>query len=487
MKKLLELEEIKELFTEVQKSSIFSDQKQMADAIPKLAVEEILEKYNQEKNKVDFDLKNFVTTHFSFPESLKYDSSEHSKDIQEHIKKLWKHLSVSNPENQGTLIGLPKPYVVPGGRFNEFFYWDSYFAMLGLQVHNEVELMENIVENCAFLINNYGKIPNGNRTYFLSRSQPPYFFIMLELLAETLQNDNLIVQYLPILEKEYQYWMDPDEQKIIEFPDNVFINRYFDKKNEPREESYSIDIEDQGKSKNPKFYQDIRSACESGWDFSSRWFEDPKDFSTIETSHIIPVELNSLLLKLEQFLGKSFKTYFNNLEKSEFYLNAAKKRSTAIDKYLWNDDEKRYADYNFIEGKNTKSINAALLYPLFLNIANEEQAKYMAILLEQELLKDGGVLTTNIESGEQWDAPNAWAPLQWICYKAMKNYKYEELASKIKKNWCENVENIYKKTGKMMEKYNALQISTIAGGGEYPNQDGFGWTNGVYIKLTNDL
>lgn len=145
MEKLLELEEIKELFIQVQKSSIFSDQKQMADAIPMITLEEILEKYNQEKNKEDFDLKNFVTTHFSFAESLNYDSSKQSIDIQEHIKKLWKHLSVSNPENQGTLIGLPKPYIVPGGRFNEFFYWDSYFAMLGLQVHNEVELMKNIV------------------------------------------------------------------------------------------------------------------------------------------------------------------------------------------------------------------------------------------------------------------------------------------------------------------------------------------------------
>ncbi len=480
---LLELEDIQELFVQVQESGIFSDQKKMADAIPNIPAQEIMLKYDQEKNQETFNLKDFVYAHFSFAEFPEFNSPDRRLDIQEHIKKLWKHLTVSNTEDSGTLIGLPKPYIVPGGRFSEFFYWDSYFVMLGLEAHHETELMKNIVENAAFLIENYGKIPNGNRTYFLSRSQPPYFFLMLELLAETTGEFDVLLRYLPVVEKEYQYWMNPEEGKLLQLQDGTFLNRYYDPKNAPREESYSIDLEDKSKSKNSNFYIDIRSACESGWDFSSRWFEDPVDIGTISTTRIIPVDLNSMLFRLEEFLGNTFELYAKNYEKAEFYRNAADKRAAAISKYLWNSTENRYADYNFSKEKNTASINAGLLYPLFFKIAGKEQAEYMAELLQNELLKDGGVLTTNVHSGQQWDSPNCWAPLQWICYQSMKNYGYGELALKIKNSWCRNVENMYEKTGKMMEKYNAINPDKIAEGGEYKNQDGFGWTNGVYIKF----
>jgi alpha,alpha-trehalase len=128
-------------------------------------------------------------------------------------------------------------------------------------------------------------------------------------------------------------------------------------------------------------------------------------------------------------------------------------------------------------------ISAAIAYPLFLNIATEEQARNTAEKIEKFLLKDGGIITTDVISGQQWDAPNAWAPLQWICFKGLKNYGFDNLAEKIKNNWCKNVERVYENTGKLMEKYNAMDTSQKAGGGEYPNQDGFGWTNGVYLKF----
>lgn len=490
MSNQLYINEIQTLFDDVQKSEIFEDQKMMTDAVPLFPITEINKKYEEAKKTEGFMLKDFVMTHFDFLGAKILVQREHHLPIEEHIEKLWDELTRTAYEEKGTLLKLPKPYIVPGGRFNEFFYWDSYFIMLGLQVSGRLEMMENIVENCAYLIQHVGFVPNASRTHFLSRSQPPYFSLMLDLLFETTGNNDIYIQYHTTLEKEYAFWMNGEEElesgscikRVVKTKDGDILNRYYDAENTPRPESYLIDIEDHENAPEDEFYRNIRSACESGWDFSSRWFADGEHIQTIETLNLAQVDLNCLLWHLETTLATS--SALQNLkEKENYFTERAAKRRQMIDKYFWDEKAKTYKDYHTKKNTKTPSEHIAALYPLFLGLADREQAEGVAGIIAEKFLYQGGLVTTTKKSGQQWDLPNAWAPYQWLGFKSMKNYGFNELAEKIKNNWCLNVERVYNNTGKLMEKYNALDTETIAGGGEYPNQDGFGWTNGVYLKL----
>ncbi|PUB32972.1 alpha,alpha-trehalase [Elizabethkingia sp. YR214] len=489
MNSQLYINEIQPLFDDVQRSRIFKDQKTMTDVIPLFSVSDINKKYEEEKQKEGFDLRSFVLSNFDFI-GEKAVKKEDMLPIEEHIEKLWDELTHTAFENEGTLLKLPKPYIVPGGRFNEFFYWDSYFVMLGLQVSGRVEMMKNIVENCSYLIHEFGFVPNASRTHFLSRSQPPYFSLMLDLLVESTNDEKIYSKYHSTLEKEYLFWMDGEEglendsaiKRVIKTREGDILNRYYDSENTPRPESYLIDIEDQNNISGEEFFRNIRSACESGWDFSSRWFEDEATIQTIETLNLAEVDLNCLLWHLEKTLVKSSELMGMN-DKAEYYVQRAEKRKQCIDLYFWDENAGIYRDYHIKKHRKTSSEHIATLYPLFLGLANEKQAKAVSKIITEKFLYQGGLVTTTKETGQQWDLPNAWAPYQWLGFLGMKNYGYTQLADTIKNNWSTNVERVYNNTGKLMEKYNALDTKTIAGGGEYPNQDGFGWTNGVYLKL----
>lgn len=488
MNNQLYIQEIQALFEDIQKSKIFEDQKTMTDAVPLFPISEINEKYENEKKAEGFDLKGFVLSNFDFLGTKISIHREKQLPIKEHIEKLWDELTRTAYEAKGTLLKLPKPYIVPGGRFNEFFYWDSYFIMLGLQVSGRVEMMESIVENCSYLIQTVGFVPNASRTHFLSRSQPPYFSLMLDLLFETTGNKEIYTQYHDTLEKEYAFWMDGEEglekdsssKRVIKTKEGDILNRYYDAENTPRPESYMIDVEDSENASGEEFYRNIRSGCESGWDFSSRWFADGETIQTIETLNLSEVDLNCLLWHLEKTLVKS--SGLQGLsEKESYFTLRAENRKQAIDTYFW--DGYIYKDYHTKKYTTTASEHIGTLYPLFLGLASEEQAEIIAKTITEKFLYQGGLVTTTKKTIQQWDFPNAWAPYQWLGFQGMKKYGFDELAEKIKNNWCANVERVYDNTGKLMEKYNALDTETVAGGGEYPNQDGFGWTNGVYLKL----
>jgi alpha,alpha-trehalase len=156
-------------------------------------------------------------------------------------------------------------------------------------------------------------------------------------------------------------------------------------------------------------------------------------------------------------------------------------------KYCWNADQNFFMDYDFIDGKTTGIKSLAGVYPLFLEMSEKDQAEKASGVIANEFLKDGGLVTTLTDTDQQWDAPNGWAPLQWMTYRGLKNYQIDKLANEIRSRWLRSNERVYKATGKMMEKYNVMDTTLIAGGGEYPNQDGFGWTNGVALALKNEL
>ena len=191
------------LFQAVQLGHVFADSKTFVDCVPKLAPANVVALYETEKTKPDFDLSAFVYAYFVVPDKVADDYiSDTSISTAEHINRLWDRLTrqADVPVEGSSRVPLPHPYVVPGGRFREIFYWDSYFTMLGLKVSGRVDLIRGMIDNFAYLIDTFGFIPNGNRTYFLSRSQPPYFALMVQLLAD-IDGQDTLTKYLPQLER----------------------------------------------------------------------------------------------------------------------------------------------------------------------------------------------------------------------------------------------------------------------------------------------
>ncbi|WP_233555638.1 alpha,alpha-trehalase TreF [Pontibacter oryzae] len=482
-----------ELFVQVQMQRVFPDSKTFPDAVPQAAPQQILEKYRQQKDQPGFNLEAFVLEHFTMPpQPASGFTTDTSLSVTQHIERLWPILTREPGADGGSLIPLPKPYIVPGGRFREIYYWDSFFTMLGLQANHETQLIQHMVDNFTHLINTTGHIPNGNRTYYLSRSQPPFYALMLRILAQQ-KGHEVLKTYAPALRREYAFWMDgaetvtadaPSHRRVVRLPDGSILNRYWDDQPEPRPESYLEDVElaEQSGRKHEEVYRNIRAAAESGWDFSSRWFADQENLSTIHTTDIIPVDLNALLYHVERTLA-DMASLEGNKEEANKYEKLAKNRRKALLKYTWSDDAGFFYDYDFVAGKTTDIPTLAAVFPLYFCMAKKKQAAAVAQKLQQDFLKPGGLVTTLNRSGQQWDSPNGWAPLQWMGVQALRNYKHDQLADEVAQRWVEKNEDIFHNTGKLMEKYNVQDMNLQAGGGEYPNQDGFGWTNGVLLKL----
>jgi alpha,alpha-trehalase len=453
-----------ELFDAVQHQRIFEDSKTFCDAIPRyLTPNEIVDLYRQKYHQLNFNLTSFIFDHFILPNTT---IIVHDKwTIEQHCYRLWPFLTrITNRENFSSFIDVQNSFVVPGGRFREFYYWDTYFTMLGLLRSNQTQLIDNMLNNFAYLIQTIGLIPNGNRYYYEGRSQPPFFSLMTELTGKT-------DKYKNDLEKEYQFWMT---HRNITLDDGTILNRYYDNvSTRPRPEAYIEDMETASKTNDTNIYVHLRAAAESGWDFSSRWMDNETDLSTIKTAHILPVDLNCLLYHLELTLNKQ---------------NEAEYRRKAIHKYMWSNELQFFTDYNFIEKKLTNRLTLAGLYPLWLNVSTDDQSKNVARQIESLFLRDGGVVTTiSKQSTQQWDNPNGWAPLQYITYRALlQTSGYESVARMIRQRWMNLNERVFQNTSKMMEKYDVVNIHKPAGGGEYATQDGFGWTNGVYLEMLYD-
>jgi len=483
------------LFTDIQLNMVLGDNKTFVDAVPKFSPKVILKKY-QETQKVhdtSFNLKDFVFKNFKVPVQTTVKLPEKNTSLKKHLEELWPTLTRKADviEKNTSLLPLPEAYVVPGGRFREIYYWDSYFTMQGLAVSNRYDLIENMLDNFKYLIDTYGHIPNGNRSYYLSRSQPPYFALMVDLLHDKM-GDRVYKKYLSAMQKEYAWWMEGENnlqngaayRRVVKLQDGTVLNRYFDDKKAPREESYYQDVQSgMGyQHKDGMVYTNLRAGAESGWDFSSRWFADTMHLTTIETTSILPVDLNCLLYAYENILSKAAKSqHLQNI--TNVYNQKAVKRKAAILNYFWNNTEHYFFDYQFVNKSTTNRWSLAGVLPVFTKIATAEQAGFVKDQIEQKFLKDGGLLTTPYHTQQQWDAPNGWAPLQFLAVKGLMDYHYDSLAKNIADRWMSVNENVYANTGKMLEKYNVEDIHLLSGGGEYPTQDGFGWSNGVYLKF----
>lgn len=480
------------LFHDVQTSNLFEDSKVFPDCIPIINPAIVDSLYQIEKQRTDFNLEDYISTYFIKPKKSFEFTSDTTVDIIEHINMLWDHLQRKTTESKGTLIGLPNKYVVPGGRFREVYYWDTYFTMLGLKESGHTDLIKSMIDNFSFLIDTFGHIPNGNRTYYVSRSQPPFFSLMVDLYA-AIEGDKVYLQYLEQLEKEYQFWMSGQEmliedlsahRRVVRLPGDHILNRYWDDDPSPRPEAYKEDLmlAHLSPEHDSVDFRNIRAACESGWDFSCRWLNDSQSLETIETTKILPIDLNCLMYNLEKVLGKAY-SLLDNKEKSKQYSSLAKKRAKAIDRFFWRKKQGFFVDYHWVLEWQNMPNHLAGVYPLFFNIASKKQAKQTAAYLQEKFLTEGGLLTTYYNTGQQWDSPNGWAPLQYIAIKGLAIYGHDDLANDIANRWMSLIQKIYKEQGKLLEKYNVKDLDVKSGGGEYPTQDGFGWTNGVYQLL----
>ncbi|KXB43984.1 alpha,alpha-trehalase [Bacteroidales bacterium KA00344] len=492
---LTEVMDIDSLFGQ---NKLFVESKTFVDVVPQRNINDILADWCRHNGN---DIEGFLKSNFVIPEPYERKSMERHKDIHTYIKDMWKFLTrPTDSIEHGTRIMMKHPYFVPGGRFREMYYWDSYFSMIGMLCDNEHELVMNLIENFADCIHQLGFIPNGMRTYYLGRSQPPFFSYIVSDAARY-YGDSIIVRYLPELVNEHRFWMLGSDSLSVSctsclhtvmMPDGEILNRYYDKFDTPREEAWRNDLDTERKLKathpdinSSRLFRDLRAAAESGFDFSSRWMTDGRNLYTARTTDIVPVDLNSLMCHLESTIAKGYSLKGERKIAAQ-WTEKAKARAKAIRKYFWSSKENWYCDYVLSAKTFSPYLSLAGMYPLYESLATKGQAKAAEKTFTKTFLKPGGALTTPYETGEQWDAPNGWAPLEWISYQGLQNYNLNTTATKLRDRWMATCWKMFEKTGTLKEKYNVMTQDDTSGG-EYVNQTGFGWTNGVFRAMEETI
>jgi alpha,alpha-trehalase len=491
------------LFADVQNASLFADSKTFVDARPLSAPASIVLAYDAQRATPGFDLRAFVASHFAAPAQPGPANVSATLDtsitMEQHIRALWPSLTrpADTPDPHSSLIPLPHPYVVPGGRFREVYYWDSYFTMLGLVESGRTDLVKDMLDNFAHLISTVGHVPNGNRSYYLGRSQPPYLAAMVGLYA-TATDTNGALRYLDALEREHDFWMDGAGKlapgtawrRVVRLPTGAILNRYWDDIPKPRPESYREDYalgQTVPEPKREALYRNLRASAESGWDFSTRWMRDSHDLRSLEVIDLAPVDLNSLLYNSERTIAalRRHRAGNGDIAVADRYDSLAVARRAALLSASYDSTDGWFDDVRWRTGERVRDRpSLAAAAPLYFGIATEVQGQAVAARLGREFLAPGGFVTTLSNSGQQWDAPNGWPPLEWLVIEGVRRYGCAALADTARARWLALNRRVFRATGKMTEKYDVADSTRAAGGGEYPTQDGFGWTNGVALALS---
>jgi alpha,alpha-trehalase len=472
------------------------------------------------------------------PPELTRLSSQCKIDVEHLPRRIARLGDVKQSELKPGLLYLPKRYVVPGGRFNEMFGWDSYFIILGLLSDGRIDLARGMVENFFYEIENYGAILNANRTYFLTRSQPPFLSSMIRVVYEAeLAHDsspaNLVRQKewlnraYSYAQRDHDFWL-----RGIHKAGQTGLARYLDIGEGPVPDiadhsSYYIDVIDwlvahpdvhtnyllaapqhpspaeqaqlaqsscdasqsvvcglawaHGYRLTRDFYKGDRAVRESGFDIAFRF----QPFSG-STHHYAPVCLNSLLYKYERDLA-DMATMLKQPAAAAKWKQEADARSAAINKYLWNQEKGMFFDYDFIAAKQSSYVYATIFYPLWAGLATKKQAAAVDSHLA-ELDRPGGLASSNFVSGLQWDLPFGWAPLNWLAVEGLWKNGYTDDARRVAEQFTGTIRTSFEKEGTIHEKYNveteSSKVEIIAG---YQNVIGFGWTNAVYVEMEHLL
>jgi len=435
------------------------------------------------------------------------------------------------------LLYLEYPYVVPGGRFNEMYGWDSYFIIRGLVRADKLDLARGMIENFFFEIEHYGAVLNANRTYYLSRSQPPFLTSMIVAVYDAQKAQGK--EDRAWLERSYGYAVRDHNMWTTEalLAGDTGLSRYFDFGEGPAPESlkdetdhyqkvaeYFLQHSDIGSrfladhpagesaetsvgalyslklcnlpltmekqrceavkeiSLDRDYYKGDRSMRESGFDISFRF----SPFGA-ETHHFAPVCLNSLLYKSEKDLETMSRELGRNKEADD-WKSKANARQKEIVAWLWDAQRGEFFDYKVSEKKRSVYEYASTFYPLWVGLATKEQAAAIAKNLDH-FERPGGLLTSPYETGAQWDAPYAWAPLELIAVEGLRRYGYEDQANRLSYEFLSNVAENFRRDGTIREKYDAVHRSAEAAvKSGYPiNVIGFGWTNGVFLEFLHEM
>lgn len=480
------------LFIAVQEQAVFPDSKTFADAVPRMPPAAILRAWHVAAPADRDALAAFVDDHFEIPESVPTRGPD-AATVRDYITGAWPTLirEEPSPPADSSALSLPRRYVVPGGRFRELYYWDSYFTMLGLARSGRQDLVEEMILDFGDLIDRFGHIPNGTRSYYLTRSHPPFFYLMAGLSLD--RSHSARRRRLGWLRQEYAFWMAGADtltpgnahRRVVRLPDGALLNRYWDDSDAPRDESWREDVAlaQEAPDRDPsELWRDLRAAAESGWDFSSRWLGDGRTLATIRTTRLLPVDLNALLFGLERAIAREAAA-LDDVD-ARVFTAAADARRAAIERFLWHPDAGHYADYDLDTGAPADGLTGAAAFPLFVEAASTERAGSTAQALRR-LLRAGGLAATERPTDQQWDEPNGWAPLQWVAVAGLRAYGEGGLADAIASRWVAMVSDHFRRHGQLVEKYDVVARDG-GGGGEYGLEVGFGWTNAVTLALMDE-
>lgn len=420
-----------------------------------------------------------------------------------------------------------RPFVVPGGRFREYYYWDNYFIVRALLLSGMHETAKDMILNMLDVVERYGFMPNGGRIYYLNRSQPPLLTQMVRKYMEAVPHDlKFLDRALPILDREYQYWQERHTVSLTDAgshgnasslrPASLMVYRV--NNTSPRPESYLEDYQTARKlpkAKRARFYAEVAAAAESGWDFSSRWFGPDETLEHIRTSQVVPVDLNAIMYRnemdlaaLHQLNKEGANQNQGESQEAQRYLKAARERAEAVNTWLWNEKAGMWQDWNLDYGNSTENFYISNLMPLWSGLGMKKIQERPGVgerflaSLKPELQYKGGIPTSNVATGEQWDFPNAFPPLQYYAIISLLNAhlpQSDSIVLEVVRKWIDSNYCGWLHTGgerngvtgategMMYEKYNAQSPGMAGSGGEYMVQNGFGWTNGVVLELLDQF
>jgi len=429
-------------------------------------------------------------------------------------------LSLKLQQQNDEINGVP--FVVPGGRFNEMYGWDSYFESVGLLIDDKVELAKAMADNFQYEIEYYGKILNANRSYYLTRTQPPFYSSLIREVFEVTKDKHWLQGHLKTAIKEYEtVWMVKGK-RLTENGLNRYLAQgigmppecekgHFDAVLKRFAESLNLSVEDyiskydSGEIKNPEldqYFVHDRTVRESGHDTSYRIEGNCADLNL--------VELNAMLYKYETDFAELIEVEFNG--KFESYTSAywrenAKERKKAVDEYLWNESKGLYFDYNVVTNVQSTFVGASTLAPLWANLCSEKQAKLLVKNAIPLLKEKGGIAGCDkasrgeisaVRPARQWDYPNGWAPHQMMAWKGLINYGFVDEAQELIYRWLYMItKNAVDYNGTIPEKYDVVEAThkvfaeygNVGTDFEYITQEGFGWMNASYqygLQLLED-
>ncbi|KAJ1719533.1 hypothetical protein LPJ53_005725 [Coemansia erecta] len=533
-----------DLLHAVQMAKLFDDDKTFVDKPTKRPVKQVLAAFEAIGgiNATREALKEFVSENFGeegqelkqvddlpqFDPNPKFLEKVHDPLLREFgrtVHGYWKTLVREQDLTKlcdgcvSSMLPLKYHFVVPGGRFREIYYWDTYFTIEGLLVSGLKDIAKSNIRDLLDLVRMFGFVPNGARVYYQNRSQPPMLALMLEQLDQYEEEGRFVVGALDHLIKEYMYWEKYHTVTVRASDGDHVLNRYVVDTSRPRPESYSVDYTlAHSVSADPKrqaqIYSDMAAGAESGWDYSSRWVRDPlappdKILQGIRTSHVVPVELNAILYFNEWYIASLLGRAGRHDEAKVFYVKADT-RLKAMQSVLYDSNSGLYYDFilnddNSGRGNQSDIFSAASVWPYwwFGNRVDSAGAQKAFSFVGEVLAKNpGGIPATLINTGQQWDAPMAWPPLQYAIIRSAFAANDMKLTIDIAQAYVNNVfcawyntggsiPNVLAQlpgmtdTGHMFEKFNSTTVGVQGGGGEYTVQSGFGWTNGVLFSVLN--